>query len=193
MHGEGPAALALLSAACQYGKSLQMWKLGGKPIAATMASTTCSPASPTTSRMDLQSRLDEEFSMDGPIIRFPPAEAVSPEEVDGRRPNRILATPTVRASGAGRGAASRGAGRPALARRRGCGTGSTRRPRPFATRWSSPTVRPDTRRDRLVSSTSANTSSGEFALLAARPAVSSRAATRRDSGSIGPRPASVTR
>ncbi len=51
--------LSLLSAACQYGRSLQLWKLGGKPSADESFNRILS-REPEEFAMDLQSRLDEE-------------------------------------------------------------------------------------------------------------------------------------
>lgn len=52
--------LALLSAACQYGRSLQMWKLGGNPAPDEELNRVLS-REPEEFAMDLQSRIDEEF------------------------------------------------------------------------------------------------------------------------------------
>ena len=51
--------LSLLSAACQYGRSLQLWKLGGKPSSDESLNRLLS-REPEEFAMDLQSRLDEE-------------------------------------------------------------------------------------------------------------------------------------
>ena len=52
--------LALLSATCQYGRSLQMWKLGGKPAADDDLNRILS-REPEEFAMDLHSLIDEEF------------------------------------------------------------------------------------------------------------------------------------
>jgi len=52
--------LSLLSAACQYGRSLQMWKLGGKPSSDAGLNRVLS-REPEELALDLQSRLDEEI------------------------------------------------------------------------------------------------------------------------------------
>lgn len=52
--------LSLLSAACQYGRSLQMWKLGGKRSRDTDLNHVLS-REPEELAMDLNSGLDEEF------------------------------------------------------------------------------------------------------------------------------------
>jgi hypothetical protein len=52
--------LALLSAACQYGRSLQMWKLGGLPSPDDGLNRVLS-REPEDLAMDLQSRMDEEL------------------------------------------------------------------------------------------------------------------------------------
>jgi len=52
--------LSLLSAACQYGRSLQMWKLGGKRSGDPTLNDVLS-REPEDLAMDLQTRLDEEI------------------------------------------------------------------------------------------------------------------------------------
>ena len=54
--------ISLLSAACQYGRSFQLWKLGGRSSLRTRGSTTCSPGSRTEIATDLDRRFDEERS-----------------------------------------------------------------------------------------------------------------------------------
>jgi hypothetical protein len=51
--------LALLSATCQYGRSLQMWKLGGK-LSSDDGLNRVLSREPEDLAMDLQSRLEEE-------------------------------------------------------------------------------------------------------------------------------------
>jgi hypothetical protein len=51
--------LSLLSAACQYARSLQMWKLGGRPAPDEILSRVLS-REPEEIAMDLETRLDEE-------------------------------------------------------------------------------------------------------------------------------------
>ena len=52
--------LALLSAACQYGRSLQLWKLAGQPSPDDGLNRILS-REPEDLAMDLQSRMDEEL------------------------------------------------------------------------------------------------------------------------------------
>ena len=52
--------LALLSATCQYGRSLQLWKLGGAPSSDDGLNRILS-REPEDLAMDLQSRLDERL------------------------------------------------------------------------------------------------------------------------------------
>ncbi len=51
--------LSLLSAACQYGRSLQMWKLGGRPSGDEGLNRVLS-REPEDLAMDLQTRFDED-------------------------------------------------------------------------------------------------------------------------------------
>jgi len=51
--------ISLLSAACQYARSLQLWKLGGQPSPDEGLNRVLS-REPEELAMDLQSRLDEE-------------------------------------------------------------------------------------------------------------------------------------
>jgi hypothetical protein len=58
--GGGPQMpLTLLSAACEYGRSLQMWKLAGQPSPDEALNRVLS-REPEDLAMDLQSHLDEE-------------------------------------------------------------------------------------------------------------------------------------
>ncbi|MGE5275968.1 MAG: hypothetical protein ACM3SU_03150 [Acidobacteriota bacterium] len=52
--------LSLLSAACQYARSLQLWKLGGQPSPDDSLNRVLS-REPEELAMDLQTRLDEEI------------------------------------------------------------------------------------------------------------------------------------
>ena len=182
--------LSLLSAACQYGRSFQLWKLGGgqSPDASLNEALAREPEEVA---MDLDRRFEERVVLTGRVIRFPRLPLTSEAGRGGRREGPRHA---VRAAlRGGRGPRARGSGDAPLAlsgpssearvHRRLC----VRDEAEFLYRFIETPRRPiglfDEREYFL----------GETALLAG---TACRQLSRREeatSGSTAPRPASATR